>query len=724
MEQVRSLADGLYILIISVHGLIRSNDLELGRDADTGGQIKYVVEFCRALSEHPEVQRVDLVTRLVEDPLVSSDYSKPSEQLAPGVNLVRLRCGDARYIRKELLWPHLNSFSDQIIGYLQKIGRRPDIVHSHYADGGYVASRIVGLLGVPMLHTGHSLGRVKRQRLLDQGLSVNEIEAQYNIKRRIEAEEVSLDNAAFVVASTRQEIDEQYSTYNSYQPRRMIVLPPGVDLEQFYPPKKGWFKPDIYTELTCFLTQPRKPMILALSRADKRKNISTLVQAYAENPQLRDMANLVIIAGNRDDIEIMEDGPRSVLVELLMLIDRYNLYGSIAYPKHHEPEDVPHLYRIAAKTGGVFVNPALTVGLTLLEAAASGLPIVTTEDGGPRDIVAYCHNGLLVNPLDSKRIANALLDILSDRNLWRRFSKGGIKGANRHFSWQGHVNKYVKEIKTAIKRTAKKRVSTVIGSVPPSYDRLVVCDIDNTLIGNKVGLKALVARLQDTEHNIGFGIATGRSIDSALAVLEENSVPLPDVLITAVGSEIYYGPDLKEDEEWRQFISYRWRSSDLRKAMREIPGIRLQPKTSQRRCKISYLVDPDTMTDVANIVRYLRIRDLHANVIYSHNAYLDLLPIRSSKGGALRYLAIKWGIPLDHMLVGGDSGNDKEMLQGSTCGVVVGNHSVELESLRGSEKVYFAERENAFGVMEGIDHYNFLGPVAAVEKKVGRLGRS
>ncbi|HKJ10685.1 MAG TPA: hypothetical protein VKA76_16470, partial [Gammaproteobacteria bacterium] len=60
----------LYIVLISIHGLIRGNDLELGRDPDTGGQILYVVELARALARHRDVWRVDLLTRQVIDPKV------------------------------------------------------------------------------------------------------------------------------------------------------------------------------------------------------------------------------------------------------------------------------------------------------------------------------------------------------------------------------------------------------------------------------------------------------------------------------------------------------------------------------------------------------------------------------------------------------------------------------------------------------------------------------
>ena len=132
----------LYILLISVHGLIRGHDLELGRDADTGGQTLYVVELARALAALPEVARVDLMTRRVVDPQVSQDYAEPIESLCDKARIVRINAEPDEYIRKEELWDYLDSFADNALDFLRAEGLSPSLVHSHYADAGYVGRRV------------------------------------------------------------------------------------------------------------------------------------------------------------------------------------------------------------------------------------------------------------------------------------------------------------------------------------------------------------------------------------------------------------------------------------------------------------------------------------------------------------------------------------------------------------------------------------------------------
>ena len=112
---------GFYILLLSVHGLLRSRLPELGRDPDTGGQIQYVLDLARALIAHPAVEKVDLVTRRIDSAEVDDDYAQPVEPITPELSIVRIRCGPRRYIRKELLWQHLDTFTDNLVQYLRSV---------------------------------------------------------------------------------------------------------------------------------------------------------------------------------------------------------------------------------------------------------------------------------------------------------------------------------------------------------------------------------------------------------------------------------------------------------------------------------------------------------------------------------------------------------------------------------------------------------------------------
>ncbi|KAL9274135.1 Sucrose-phosphate synthase-like protein [Drosera capensis] len=526
--------------------------MELGRDSDTGGQVKYVVELARALGAMPGVYRVDLLTRQVSAPDVDWSYGEPSEMLnlrnsedgshelgeSSGAYIIRIPFGPKKYIAKELLWPYIPEFVDGALSHILQMSKVlgeqigggqpiwPVAIHGHYADAGDSAALLSGALNVPMVFTGHSLGRDKLAQLLKQGRSsIEEINTMYKILRRIEAEELCLDASEIVITSTKQEIEEQWRLYDGFDPvierklrarmkrgvsclgrfmPRMSVIPPGMEFNHIVPhdadmdgdaeahdentssdppiwseimrfftnrrkpmilalarpdPKKNLTTlvkafgecrplrelanltlimgnrddidemsgtsasvlvippgmefnhivphdadmdgdaeahdentssdPPIWSEIMRFFTNRRKPMILALARPDPKKNLTTLVKAFGECRPLRELANLTLIMGNRDDIDAMSGTSASVLVSILKLIDKYDLYGQVAYPKHHKQVEVPEIYRLAAKTKGVFINPAFIepFGLTLIEAAAYGLPIVATKNGGPVDII-------------------------------------------------------------------------------------------------------------------------------------------------------------------------------------------------------------------------------------------------------------------------------------------------------------------------------------------------
>ncbi|MFO7577580.1 MAG: HAD family hydrolase [Pelovirga sp.] len=702
---------GLYLVLISVHGLIRGDDLELGRDADTGGQTLYVVELASALARHPEVRQVDLVTRLLVDPALAADYASPLEPLFDKLRIVRIAAGPDIYLPKEQLWDHLDVFADQLQGFFRQQEQWPDIFHSHYADAGWVGSQLARLTGIPLIHTGHSLGRVKRQRLLADGLTDEEVEARYNMARRIEAEEWTLATAERVITSTAQEIEEQYELYDYYQPKQMRVIPPGTDLQLFRTPSGDESTLPQFRQLTRHLRDPHKPLVLALSRPDKRKNIIRLLEAYGESEELRQRANLVVVAGNRDDLEDLDEGAREVFQAILATIDRYDLYGSVAIPKHHCREDVPFFYRIAALTKGIFVNPALTepFGLTLIEAAASGLPIVATQDGGPREIVSNCHNGLLVDPLDSTAIAAAILRLLKEPEFWHACAEEGLAGVRAHYSWDAHATRYLSLVQAVVKRFEPLVREPVQRRSALYSDRALVSDLDLNLIGDDQSLKDLVALLRRHRQSTAFVIATGRRLDSALSLMKRHRIPDPDILITSGGTEIYFAPELTADRVWEKYIDFQWSPNKVREQLADVPGLKLQPRKEQSRFKVSYYIDP-ALADVDDIRHRLHQQGLSVHVLQAFGQYLDVLPLRASKGLALRYVADRWGIPLERILVAGGAGADEDMMRGNPLAVVVANrHHEELAGLVAVEGIYFAQRPLAGGILEAIDYYDFFG---------------
>jgi sucrose-phosphate synthase len=236
-------------------------------------------------------------------------------------------------------------------------------------------------------------------------------------------------------------------------------------------------------------------------------------------------------------------------------------------------------------------------------------------------------------------------------------------------------------------------------------DRLLISDIDNTLLGDRIALKELIDFLQSSE--IAFGVATGRSIESTKQILQEWEVPSPDLWITSVGSEIHYGKAMQVDLDWREYINDQWQPKLVRQAIAKLSGIKLQSAEGQRSHKVSYLVDPAKSPSICEIQAYLRQYQIQVQAIYSHQEFLDILPMRASKGDAVNYCANKWNFSMAKILVAGDSGNDEQMLTNRAKAVVVGNYSSELETLRGLEHVYFAHGNYAQGILEAIAHYQW-----------------
>jgi sucrose-phosphate synthase len=250
--------------------------------------------------------------------------------------------------------------------------------------------------------------------------------------------------------------------------------------------------------------------------------------------------------------------------------------------------------------------------------------------------------------------------------------------------------------------------SDAIGRRLARLNYFIIANIDNTLVGDSnEHLAEFLSLLKKTYGQIGFGLATGRTLESVTTFLEKQHIPLPDVLITSVGAEIYYGKKLHNGRGWETHISAKWKRERIVDLLKNFAFLKYQKADVQRRFNISYEMEP-AKDRLAMIHRRLLGNQCRYNLIYSQDKYLDILPYRASKGKAIRYLSYKWEIPLGNFLVCGDSGNDEEMLRGEPLGVVVGNYSPELKKLKGLRGIYFAKQKYCGGILEGIKRYRFI----------------
>lgn len=667
----------MFILSIALGGCIKAPPIAFGLTEDTGGHITYALGAAQALAARDDVARVEIVTRLIDDPALGAAYAVPFEPLSDTLAIRRIATADRRYLGKGLGAADRPAFAEALIAHIAALDRRPDIVHAHFADAAAVAMQVRDRFGIPFVYTAHSLGIDKAEAGAPRG----------DLAPRIAEEDRAIGAADAIIASSRDEAERQLMLYPSACPARIHCVPPGAALVEAGAPAD----PARARALVVpFLRDPDRPMILAVARPVAKKNLGGLIDLFAADARLRARANLVIVAGLRDGPDSGEAEQRGVIAGLLAAMDRHDLYGTLALPKRHGAGDVAALYALARETGGVFVNPALTepYGLTLTEAAAHGLPVVATCHGGPADIVARLGHGRVADPRDGRGFADAINTLLDDRRAWARASAAGRRNA-RTLDWHAYAARFV-----AIARGL--RAAPIAGPAPT---RLLLCDIDNTLTGCAKGARGMAAYLR-AEPRLAFGVATGRSLQEAERLLAQWGQPAPGVLITAVGAEIYWrdGERLRADRDYAAHIDPGWDGDAVDARIAPLAGVERQPPVEQRRHKRSFFAaEPGVVAAIRTAVA-----DLPVRVIHSHGRLLDILPIRAGKGAAMAWVARAMGIARDHVYAAGDSGNDLDMLAACRNGILVANHSAELAGLVGRPTIYVARAAHAAGVVEGM----------------------
>ena len=235
---------------------------------------------------------------------------------------------------------------------------------------------------------------------------------------------------------------------------------------------------------------------------------------------------------------------------------------------------------------------------------------------------------------------------------------------------------------------------------------LLVSDIDNTLTGDSVALEKLMGLLHANRDRINFGVASGRSSELIQEAVEAFGLLEPSLTISSVGSEIDGAGGV--GERYAEYIGAGWEREHVVEVLKGLEGLTLQDETGQRPYKVSFNTSGDVMPRVEAAVR---TAGLSVSLIHSHSEFLDVLPERAAKGKAVRFVAEAYGLPLEKIIVAGDSGNDADLL---TCGakaVVVGNYSKELEPVLNDKNIYLAKNFYAAGVLEGLGAYGVLTQV-------------
>lgn len=689
----------MHLLHISLQGCLKAGGVSYGLTADTGGHIKYLLDLTESLAAaDPNLQQT-VVTRWFDDAHFEGAYQAFTEQLGKNVTLRRIKGGTSRYLSKEDLHRDQESFDRALLCEIAEGSLpMPDLVHAHYADAATSARRLEKRFGVPYVFSGHSLGRVKLKEL--------DCLTTESLQRRIETEEDAIAGAAIVIASSRSEAEEQLGLYAQYDPVKVRIMRPGTVL----PDAPSTVRSAFESKLNRFLKDPSKPLIGAMARPVARKNLRALVEAYGRSAFLQEHANLLILAGCRMRINEMPTEEKECLLELLQLIDEYDLYGKVALPKDHDPSEVAAFYQLLAEKKGVFVNPARhePFGLTLLEAASFGVPLVATQNGGACEIVEETGAGVVIDPFSDaqKSLREALESVLGNEAAYRAFAQKAQQ-SQILYSWQAHAQRYLK--------MADQIRTNVSGAFPTKRvgRRLVCCDIDDTLTGDYDALQQLAAWLDDHPEMV-FVISTGRRVCSAVEILKRWDAPLPKYLVTSVGSEIYRVGEsldvLEEDTQWAKKTGEGWVARRVETLVQEcVAEVFMQPSNLQRARKSGFYYTA-MAGETPGLVerkfsRFLREHGVRVNVVYSHGRYLDVLPPTASKGDALEYLCQELKIRREHAIAAGDSGNDRNMLERAGRSVVVGGGRGELDVLRGQPGIHFAKSSYAAGVLEGLQKW-------------------
>ena len=398
---------------------------------DAGGQNVYVDQVSRNVASLGF--EVDVFTR--------RDDERLAEEIewAPGVRVVNLRAGPARFVKKDPMWMHMPAFRDSLLDYARSSSRRYDLLHANFWMSGWVACQVRTALDVPVVEIFHALGKVKR---LHQG------DADTSPEDRVVVEYGIINEADRIIAQCPNEMHELVTLYDA-DPSRIEVIPSAVDIETFRPVPRELARAELGLD-------PGEWIALYVGRMLPRKGIDNVVDAFARlSRRVQVPVRLLIVGGETADGDPMQTPE---IRRLAAMASRLGIRPVVEFPGKRPQRTLKSYYSAAdVSVSTPWYEP---FGLTPLEAMACGTPVIGSDVGGIKFTVADGETGFLVPARDPAALADRMERLVMDRALGRRMGRAARSRVEKLFTWRKVGERTVELYESLLRAQADERLST------------------------------------------------------------------------------------------------------------------------------------------------------------------------------------------------------------------------------------------------------------------------